>query len=566
MQNIFFDIGLMIIIATVGGYLAKLLKQPLIPAYILVGFILGPVLGLVTNVDIIRLLAEIGIAFLLFTVGIELDLKKLRDIGNIASLGGLLQFFILFTTAFFIAIMFGYIPMEAIYVGLVLAFSSTMVVIKLLGDKHQLDTLHGRVIIGLLLMQDIIAILALSVLATAGNGFTPVLIILSLLKGVLLFVIAYFASRYIFPYIFKFAARSQELLFLVAVSLCFVFAISFNMLGFSIAIGAFVAGLTIANLPYNIEVMARVRSLKDFFATLFFVTLGMELILTDINASLLWFIFVLIIFTTLFKPFITMIICSYFGYTKRISFLTSIDLAQISEFSLIIVAQGLILGHISQKIFSIATLIAILSITMTSYFFKFDDKIYRHLSKFLSGFERLTTKTHVMHYFHDNMKKEVILIGYDRIGYKVFKTLEKLKKSCVIVDFNPDVIKKLIVNKVPCIYGDIGDIEVIERLDLKHTGLVISTIPNVDDNMLLMKKVRRVNDKAKIIVTANLVDEALELYDGGADYVILPHYLGGEHVSLLLEDVSEDFNKLLKTKLNHIKDLRLRKEVHPHHR
>lgn len=566
MQNIFFDIGLMIIIATVGGYLAKLLKQPLIPAYILVGFILGPVLGLVTNVDIIRLLAEIGIAFLLFTVGIELDLKKLRDIGNIASLGGMLQFFILFTTAFFIAIMFGYIPMEAIYVGLVLAFSSTMVVIKLLGDKHQLDTLHGRVIIGLLLMQDIIAILALSVLATAGNGFTPVFIILSLLKGVLLFVIAYFASRYIFPYIFKFAARSQELLFLVAVSLCFVFAISFNMLGFSIAIGAFVAGLTIANLPYNIEVIARVRSLKDFFATLFFVTLGMELILTDINASLLWFIFVLIIFTILFKPFITMIICSYFGYTKRISFLTSIDLAQISEFSLIIVAQGLILGHISQKIFSIATLIAILSITTTSYFFKFDDKIYRHLSKFLSGFERLTTKTHVMHYFHDNMKKEVILIGYDRIGYKVFKTLEKLKKSCVIVDFNPDIIKKLIANKVPCIYGDIGDLEVIERLDLKHAELVVSTIPNVNDNMLLMKKVRRVNGKAKIIVTANLVDEALELYDGGADYVILPHYLGGEHVALLLEDVSTDFNKLLKTKLNHIKDLRLRKEVHPHHR
>ncbi len=338
------------------------------------------------------------------------------------------------------------------------------------------------------------------------------------------------------------------------------------MLGFSIAIGAFVAGLTIANLPYNIEVIARVRSLKDFFATLFFVSLGMELILTDIRASLLWFIFVLIIFTILFKPFITMIICSYFGYTKRTSFLTSIDLAQISEFSLIIVAQGLILGHISQKIFSIATLIAVVSITLTSYFVKFDNKIYRHLTRFLSGFERLTTKTHVMHYFHDKMKKEVILIGYDRIGYKVFKTLQKLKKSCVIVDFNPDIIKKLISNKISCIYGDIGDLEVIERLDIKHVSLIVSTIPNVDDNLLLIKKVKKVNTKAKIIVTANLVDEALELYDAGADYVILPHYLGGEHVALLLEDISTDINKLLKTKLSHIKDLKLRKEIHPHHR
>ena len=556
----------MIIIATAGGYLAKLLKQPLIPAYILVGFILGPIFGLVTNAETIESLAEIGIAFLLFTVGIELDLKKLRDIGSIATFGGLLQFIILFTTAFFIATIFKFVPMESIYIGLVLAFSSTMVVVKLLSDKKSLETLHGRIIIGLLLMQDIIAILALSVLATSGNGFAPIWIIGSLLKGMLLFVIAFFASRYIFPYIFKFAARSQELLFLLAVSLCFVFSISFNILGFSIAVGAFVAGLTIANLPYNIEVIARVRSLKDFFATLFFVSLGMELVLTDITASLLGFTFVLVIFTIIFKPFITMLICSYFGYTKRTSFLTSMSLAQISEFSLIIVAQGLFLGHISTKIFSVTILLAVISITVTSYFVKFDNRIYRRLSGFLTRFERLTTKTNSLHYFHDNIKKDVILIGYDRIGYRIYKTLEKLKKSCVIVDFNPDIIRKLISNKVPCIYGDIGDLEVIERLDLKHAEMVISTIPNVEDSILLMKKIRRVNKNARLIVTANLIDEALELYDAGADYVILPHYLGGEHVALLLEDTYSDLNKLLKTKLSHIKDLRLRKETHPHHR
>ncbi|MCH7974135.1 MAG: cation:proton antiporter [Bacteroidetes bacterium] len=227
MANIFFDIGIILIIATIFAFIAKSLKQPLIPAYILTGLIIGPLLGLITNTDIIITLSEIGIAFLLFIVGLEINIKRLSDVGPIATIGGLTQILIIFTVSFLIVILLGFIQIEAIYLALIIAFSSTMIVVKLLSDKREMDTLHGRIIIGFLLMQDIVAIFVLSILTTLSE-FTLLTLFYSIIKGIFVFIIAAFAGKYLFPPIFSFAAKSQELLFIAAISVSFLFSILFN--------------------------------------------------------------------------------------------------------------------------------------------------------------------------------------------------------------------------------------------------------------------------------------------------------------------------------------------------
>ena len=553
MENLFFDIGVVIIIATVFAYIAKSLKQPLIPAYILTGVILGPVLGLITNTDVITTLSEIGIAFLLFIVGLEMDIRKLKHVGMVASFGGIIQIVSVFTIAFIAALLLGFIVLESVYLALVIAFSSTMVVIKLLSDKKEIDTLHGKIIVGILLLQDIVAIMVLSVLATLSE-FSFIVLSLSILKGLIALLIALAIGKYIFPKLFTFAAKSQELLFISAVSVSLSYSIFFNYLGFSIVIGAFVAGVSLANLPYNIQIIGKLRSLRDFFSVIFFASLGMELLFSSFDLILRPLVIMLLL-AMLAKPFIMMFTTSFFGYKKRTSFLTSISLAQISEFSLIIVTQGLLLGHISQEIFSLTVLLATITITLTTYFVKYEDSIYYRFSDLLQVFDKLSEGQEELKYIPKKTRKEIILCGYNRIGHGIVKTLAQLKKSLLVVDFNPETIRDLISQKVPCMYGDIGDIEVIERINFKKAKMIISTVPTKEDNMLLTRIARKENKKIIIFMTANHVKDALELYDSGADYVVLPHFLGGKHISLLIEDFTGDINRIIRNKIKHIKEL-----------
>lgn len=561
-MDIFFQIGVMFIIATVGAYLAKLIKQPMIPAYIIAGVIIGPVMGVITNSTIIKTLSEIGIAFLLFIVGLELNLKKLKDTGPVATLGGLIEVLVVTSAGFIAAVLLGYTNKEAIYMGLILAFSSTMVVVKLLSDKRELETLHGRIIIGILLVQDIIAIFALSMLTTI-DGFFVWDIVMSLAKAAALMAAAYLLSKYTFPVMFKKAAESQELLLLMSLGICFLFSIAISYIGFSIAVGAFIAGLSLANLPYNIEIIGRVKSLRDFFATMFFVSLGMELISIQFFRIMLPLAVFLVIVVVL-KPFVIMLMCSIFKYTKRTSFLSAMSLAQVSEFSLIMAAFVLNDGSLSNNIFSITIILAIITITATSYIVKFENKLFSMLSKPLSVFDIKETGEH-MQYLPQELEYDIILVGYDRIGYNVFKMLTKAKKSFFVIDFNPDIVKRLVSRKVPCIYGDIGDPEILDRLNLKKTQLVISTVPDLNDSIHIIKKVKRENPKAIVFVTASIIEEALRLYREGADYVVLPHFLGGEKVSSFIEETAGDHRKVSMIKLEHICELKKRIEMEHEH-
>ena len=280
--DLFLDIGLIVIIAGIAAYLLRLLKQPQILAYVIVGVLITPVLQIVTDISIIESMSTIGIAFLLFIVGLEMDLKALRNVSFVSSVGGTIQIIILFAAGYLAALLFGFLPVEAAYMGLVLAFSSTMVVMKLLSDRRELNTLHGRIVVGILLVQDMVAILALSIIPSVGN-FSSLVLLAALMKFVFMFGIAYLGSKYIFPKIFRFAAKNQELLLVTSLAVCFLFALAFYYLGFSIAIGAFLAGLALGNLKYNLQIIGKVKSLKDFFALLFFVALGMKLSLSALK-------------------------------------------------------------------------------------------------------------------------------------------------------------------------------------------------------------------------------------------------------------------------------------------
>ncbi|MBW2966282.1 cation:proton antiporter [Candidatus Woesearchaeota archaeon] len=560
MADIIIELAILFITATLLAYISKLFRQPIIPAYILAGIILV-LTGLVETNSVVSMISTLGIAFLLFIVGLELEFRRLKDVGLVSTFGGSILCIALFGIGILAGILLGFSYMQAVYIGLVIAFSSTMVVIKLLSDRSELDTLHARIIIGILLVQDLFAIIALFVLSSLnGFSFTSLGKSLGILTGIL--IILFLASKFILPLIFKYAARTEELLFTSAIAICLALIALFEYLNLSIAIGAFLAGVALANLPYNIEIISLVKPLSDFFAIVFFVSLGMLLNIKTIN-NILIPIIVLLALTIILKPFLIMLLTSFFGYKKRPSFLISMSLAQTSEFSLILAVLGLSLGHLTEELFSIVTILAMVTMGLTAYIFQFEPWIYKLLSKHLSWFEKVSKEE--PEYIPRKISKDVILAGYDRLGYNIFNTLKQMKRSFLVVDYNPEVIKTLASKRIPCMYGDIGDLEILNRLDLKDVKMFISTVPDRQDNLLLIKKTKEANPNSVVIVTSMNVDDALDLYDSGADYVILPHFLGGERMSILLEESNKDIRKLLEYKISHVKELKKRRSLGHRH-
>ncbi len=560
-SDIFLQLGIVVIVAAIAAFILRLLKQPQILAYVIVGILLTPVFHIVTDISIIQSMSIIGIAFLLFLVGLEMDLKSLQSVAVVSTIGGLIQILLLFLVGYVVALLLGFLSLEAGYIGLMIAFSSTMVVMKLLSDKRELHTLHGRIVVGILLVEDIIAIFALSVLSSLSE-FNFALFGVALLKFLSLFMIAYLLSKFAFPSIFRFSAHHQELLLIMSLAICFLFALVFQFLGFSIIIGAFLAGLALGNLQYNVEIIGKVKSLRDFFALLFFVSLGMGLSLAVIQE--LWVPLLVMLAVIIFlKPLITMTIFSFFRYTKKPAFLTGNALAQMGEFSLIIAAQGLALGHLSESLFSLVVIVALITITFTSYFIQYEYKVYRFLRFPLRIFDIFPTKG--VGVLPKEIKPTIVLCGYNRIGYSILRDLEKVIDKVLIVDYNPEIIASLAAEGHYCLYGDVADEEIVDRMNLRNITLLISTVPELKDNLYLIERTKSINKKAKIIVTASDIDETLALYDHGADYVILPHFLGGEHGSAIISRWRQQKIDLKEEKEKHLAHLQQRKMLGQKH-
>lgn len=543
MSGIFFEIGIIVIVATAFAVLARVLKQPPLFGYILAGVTLGPVgAHFIQNHETIEGLQQIGVSLLLFLIGLELDWSKVKHQLKAAAILGLLQVIGSFITGLILAYLGHQTMLTGLYIGLALAFSSTVIVVKLLSESRDLNALHGRLAVGILLIQDIMAILALVILGgITGVSSLPVgvQLLLLLVKTVALLTIVWVTAQYILPPLFAKLARSSELLFLASVAWCFIFTLVVTRFDFPLEIGAFLAGISIAALPYSLDILSRLRALRDFFVILFFVALGSSLVLPSLPYLVLTI--GLILLTIIGKPVITFLSLAANGYRSRTAFLTAITQAQLSEFSLIIVAIGLVHHQIPSALASSISFTAIVSILISTFLFTHRNDLYRRLQNVL----RLAERSHRHHErlteeMESRLENHIIIFGYHRMGYHILKKLHELHHHVVVVDFNPDIIQKLRSEGIDCVYGDVEDEEIFDHIRLSQASMVVSTIPQREENTSLIERVKKEHSKnLKLILTSHSIDDALAYYQAGADYVILPHLLGGEYVAELITKYQE---------------------------
>jgi len=301
-------------------------------------------------------------------------------------------------------------------------------------------------------------------------------------------------------------------------------------IGFNIEIGAFVAGVSLASLPYTYEINVKMKVLRDFFITIFFVGLGAGLVFASMGPLIVKFI-VFALFVLIGNPLIVMLIMGLLGYDKRTSFFTGLSVANVSEFSLILMGMGSQLGHLSAETVSMVTIIAILTMTLSSYMMTYNNWLYSRLKNFLNIFEFKHVKTKLSTK-KSGMQNHIILLGCGRMGQQILEQIKQFKDDYVVVDHDNIVIKDLISKKISCIFGDVEDAELLNELDLDDAEIIISTLPDANDNLFLIKQLERIPAKNRpiIIVTAESGREGMDLFNRGADYVILRPYLGAQHI------------------------------------
>lgn len=360
------------------------------------------------------------------------------------------------------------------------------------------------------------------------------------------------------PKLLKRIATSQEYLLLFSVGWCMAIAAIFYKLKFSMEIGALLAGVTLSISKFRYEIVAKIKPIRDFFIFLFFVHLGSQMDITNLEHSIIPVV-VFSLFILIGNPLIVMIIMGRLGYSSKVGFSAGLTVAQISEFSLILVSMGVKSAGLSTEILSMVTVVGLITISGSTYAMMFSDKIYSRLSKFLSIFEMKNLKHKDSSSHTKNM--EVIMFGCDKIGYSLLKVFKDIKTKFLIVEFNPQIVKYLDNKKINCIYGDAEDPETLDELKLNKFKMVISTIPNFETNSLILHKVRQLDDSIITIMVCNSIEDSLKLYDKGASYVIIPRYLGGEYASSLILKHGFSFDKFLKEKLLHIEHLGDRKDI-----
>ncbi len=552
MIEAFIELGIIVFIAVIITAIMRALKQPLLIGYILTGIIVSPYFLNVAKGDFISVFAQIGVALLLFLVGLNLNPKVLKEVGKVSLFTGIGQ--IVFTTGigFLICLLLGFSVIISLYVSIALAFSSTIIIMKLLSDKNALDALYGKISVGFLVVQDIVAIIILIVISSLKDGFN-IGVLINIGIGIFLIIFLSIISTYLLPRFVKFVAKSQEFLLLFSISWCISLAALFYAFNFSIEIGALLAGFFLSFLPYRQEINFKLRPLRDFFLISFFVYLGFHMTFGNIGQYILPII-ILSLFILIGNPIIVLIIMGKMGYTKKTGFMAGLTVAQISEFSLILIALGVTVGHINSDILSVVTIIGLITIIGSSYMIIYSEKIFCKISSFLSIFERkdkkiddITYKKHVYDY---------VIFGYNRLGYNLVNSLKKSKKNILVIDYNPEKIKQLEKNKIDFIYGDVSNLELLCELDLSKTKTIISTISDLDADLLLIKKIKEHNYKIKLIFVADDVDMALKLYNFGADYVIMPRYLSSYYITNLINIDEHSKDRLAKERINHITDLK----------
>lgn len=532
-SSIFTQLSAIIVLGGGIAVIMRLLKQPLIIGYILTGILVGPsVLNLIHDQHAFEAYSELGITLLLFIIGLGLNAHVIKSLGKISVTTAAAILATVGTVGAFAIQRMGFTNAEAIVIGLALFFSSTIIILKVLSDKREVSRLHGQIAIGVILVDDIVATFALLFVAAAGTagslGFGDIGALLG--KGALLGLGLWFVSAKLLPRCIKFLASSQELLFVFTVAWGLGVATLFDLVGFSHEVGALFAGVSLASLPYSIEMAAKLKPLRDFFIILFFVVLGNNLGFGALQESLVPAI-ILSTIVIIGKPLIVMTTLGSLGYTKLTSFKAAINLSQISEFSIILVVYAASVGLVRPELTAITTLVALITISSSTYLMKYDDSIYRLFEPALRIFERKNPKERK----HKDASYPVILFGYHRGGHEFVKTFRQMKERYLVVDYDPDVIENLDRQGIRNAYGDATDEEFLHEISANKAQLVVSMVADMTVNRSLLGYIRYHNPKAVFICHADGYDQAADLYRHGATYVMLPHYLGSEQIGSFIK-------------------------------
>jgi Kef-type K+ transport system membrane component KefB len=571
-HSVITNIALCMVTASVMGLLMKWARQPLILAYVLAGVIIGPVgFRLIASDVEVTTISEVGLILLLFMIGLEIDLRKMLDAGRLVILTGILQFPIcagLAYLAFWLLESAGISTgsgLARLYCAVAVSLSSTMIVIKLLYDKLELDTLPGRITVGVLVFQDIWAIVVLAVQPNIADPH-----VVGLLRtfgaGAMLVVAALAMSRYVLPRLFRAVAKLPELLLVLSLGWCFLVCLvaAHPAVGLSMEMGALIAGISLATFPYNLDVIGKVVTIRDFFITLFFVALGMQIPVPETQ--------VIVVALAIAGVALAVRVFGVFGVLyamgagHRASLLATINLSQVSEFSLVIVALGVGLKHLDAGTLTYVVWVFALLAVGSTYLVTYSHPLQGALSRVLKavGVKDVGQSSGAG---GKPRHTPIVLLGFFRVASALLHELalrhQHLVQLVKVVDFNPLVKKQLDSMGVSYVYGDIGHRDTLHHADLHDAEVVICTVPDAflkgTTNLDLLDAVRSLCPGAKVFLTAESPARAAELYAAGADYVIQPSALAGSALASLLEQAVH--HSLEGVREEALADLAVRKEV-----
>ena len=539
----FAEFALLLLICALAGALFVRLRQPVLIAYIVVGIVVGPaVLGLVQAHEQIDLLAQVGVAVLLFVVGLKLDLHHVRHIGPVALATGLGQLAFTIAFGFLIILALGKEPMEALYVAVALTFSSTIIIVKLLSDKRELDSLHGRIAVGFLIVQDlavVVAMMTMSALRGSGGeatGWAEVLLSLGwrlAAAALLLFLL----MRWVLPAVVAAMARSQELLLVFAIAWGVALAALGEWAGFSKEAGAFLAGFSLASTPYREAMNARLTSIRDFLLLFFFIDLGAKLDFSALGGEL-WPALALSAFVLIGNPLIVMAIMGFMGYRKRTGFMAGLTVAQISEFSIIFVAMGISLGHVGTDALGLTTLVGIVTIALSTYMILYSQPLFERIGPLLDIFERRRPHREmaVEQQRPSEAPPQVVIFGLGRYGARLLASLRKRGVPVLGVDFDPETVRRLRRHGCAVRFGDGEDPAFLDTLPVNTAQWIVTTLPTWESNRGLLHALQAMAVPATIIGVVGDEVHRAALHAAGANRIINPFLDSADHTAQILVD------------------------------
>ena len=549
--------GVLFLGVVIISFLTKILRQPILVGYVLSGILFSLFLGegFIAR-EQMGIFSELGITFLLFLMGLEFDLKSLKYFGKDIFFATILQSAIFFAVSFGVVSFFPFPIQEKLLLSLLFMFSSTLLVAKLVEDNRETGTLHGKIILGTLIVQDVMEIMVLSFMGTiaTGNGIAGYL---SPLGGFLLLGIAIILAKYILNFPLKVASKFPELLFITSLGVCFLFVLIASLLKFPITIGAFVGGVTLANTIYKTEILSRLKPLILFFNMLFFVTLGFQADVA-LGSHILIVVAIFSILSLVVKPIVYFITFLQRGYDYRVSFLAGISMAQLSEFGFIIIGSAVGKGIASKEIEAAAIIAVLLSMVLSSYLMKFDKRLFRLVKPLIFRVGKAFAKKDRPEFM--DITSNVLFFGSYQLNKELYQKLIKMGKKAMFIVNDPEIVEQLYREKIPCIYNSVNNPEFFGHIHFEHVELVVSGLTDVEDNKAIIRELRNKNPTGVAIVTAKSLKDSLELYDLKADYVLYPAFINERQVSVLLEDYTTDINKVIAKKVFDISELKRREQ------